>query len=323
MSNKSILVCGEALIDLFVSEGAKGLETKAVLGGSPFNVAIALSRLGQKSAFYGGLSTDSFGLSLSRKLQMEGVDLAYTVHSPRLSTISVVATDATGHPAYAFHGEGKADRDLKLDDLPDLQGDIDTLTFGSYTIAVSPVGETYLALAKREARRRIISIDPNLRPTVTPNMQQWRSRFEAFLPFANIVKASDEDLAVAYDGLTDFSPLAEAWHRLGVQLVVVTRGSKGAVGFLRGQPPLVVPGRVVNVIDTVGAGDTFHAALLTSLRRRGRLSLSELAGLNVAELRGALRYAVVASSITCTRQGADVPTAEDVEQALAQFAETE
>jgi fructokinase len=313
-----ILVCGEALIDLFVSEDPSGaLRTEAALGGSPFNVAIALSRLGLASAFYGGISSDHFGRRLADKLAAEGVDLAYVVRSERLTTISVVATDSTGHPSYSFHGEGKADRHVETYDLlPALSDDIEAITFGSYTIAVSPVAETYLALAKREAGSRTISIDPNVRPTVTPDMNEWRRRFEAFLPYADIVKASDEDLALGYGPDTDISQIVEHWHSAGPSLILVTQGPKGSTGYLRGQPPVSVPGRSVNVIDTVGAGDTFHAAVLAYLSKIGRLERSALSNLTQPELEQALRYAVTASSITCTRQGANVPTADEVQGAF-------
>ncbi len=309
-----ILVCGEALIDLFVSEDPSGaLRTEAALGGSPFNVAIALSRLGLPSAFYGGVSTDHFGRRLTDKLAAEGVGLDYVVRSERLTTISVVATDSSGHPSYSFHGEGKADRHVETYDLPPvLSDDIEAITFGSYTIAVSPVADTYLALAKREAGSRTISIDPNVRPTVTPDMNEWRRRFEAFLPYADIVKASDEDLAVGYGQDVDISQIVEQWHAAGPSLVLVTRGPDGSTGYLRGQAPVSVPGRSVDVIDTVGAGDTFHAAVLAYLSKIGRLERSALSSLTQAELEQALGYAVMASSITCTRQGADVPTADEV-----------
>jgi fructokinase len=236
-----------------------------------------------------------------------------------LTTISVVATDATGHPTYSFHGEGKADRQVTLEvPLPSLSDDIEAITFGSYTIAVSPVADTFLALAKREAGCRTISIDPNVRPTVTPDMSEWRRRFEAFLPYADIVKASDEDLATAYGTEIDVGRLAEHWHAAGPALVLVTHGQNGGTGYLRGQMPVSVPGRCIDVIDTVGAGDTFHAAVLAHLSRIGRLARPHFQGLTVAEMEQALVYAVTASSITCTRQGADVPTHAEVKKAFAE-----
>ncbi|QRM34042.1 carbohydrate kinase [Microvirga sp. VF16] len=315
-----ILVCGEALIDLFVHDGPLGcLKTEIALGGSPFNVAIALSRLGERSSFYGGISADHFGRALAESLASEDVDLAYAVRSERLTTISVVATDDTGHPAYSFHGEGKADRHVTEADLPPMLPDtIEAITFGSYTMAVAPVADAYLALARREAGRLTISVDPNVRRTVTPDLEEWRYRFEAFLPYANIVKASDEDLVTAYGPDVDVEALVRRWHTAGPSLILVTHGATGATGYLRGQMPVVVPGRKVAVVDTVGAGDTFHAAALAYLAKIGRLPHCRFQDLTVAELQQTLRYAVAASSITCTRQGANVPTDAEVQSVLGE-----
>ena len=142
-----IVVCGEALIDLFVgpAEGAE-MPARAVAGGSPFNVAIGLARLGVDSAFLGGISRDSFGALLASRLVREGVDDRFLVRTDRLSTISMVATDDNGHPSYAFHGEGAADRSLALADLPaKLPPVVRALTFGSHTMAVEPVSSAFAA----------------------------------------------------------------------------------------------------------------------------------------------------------------------------------
>jgi fructokinase len=314
-----ILVCGEALIDLFVMNEPKGrLSTEAVLGGSPFNVAVALSRLGQPASFFGGLSTDIFGQALAQKLGSEGVDLSYAVRSESLTTISVVAANEHGHPSYAFHGEGKADRQVAPVQLPPtLPESFKAITFGSYTMIVEPVGDSFLKLAEREKRRSTISIDANVRPTVTPDMSEWRSRFEAFLPHADIVKASDEDLAAAYGERESIDSLVERWHRAGPMLVMVTHGGKGAAAYLRGHQPIFVPGREVAVVDTVGAGDTFHAAVLAYLAGINRLAKPQFQNLTVPELNAAVRYAVAASSITCSRQGADLPTHQVVVDVLS------
>ena len=317
-----ILVCGEALIDLFVDgRSSSGLKTEAVAGGSPFNVAIALSRLGRGTAFCGGISQDSLGRILTQRLASEGVDLSYVVHSDRMTTISVVATDETGHPAYSFYGDGTADRQVTTADVPSRLPDaIEAITFGSYTMAVAPVADAFLALAQREGERLTISVDLNVRPTVTPDMTEWRHRFEALLPYAAIVKASDEDLAMAYGTDANIGDLIQRWQAIGPQLIMVTHGEHGATGYLRGQKPVSVPGRKVHVVNTVGAGDTFHAAALASLAGIGRLTRHQLLRLTVSELQLVLRYAVAASSLTCTRQGADVPTAAEVDSILSEDA---
>jgi len=313
-----ILVCGEALVDLFIlGENGARLAAEAVAGGSPFNVAIGLARLGCPAALCTGLSTDRFGRLLTDVLSREGVNLDYAMRTPRLTTISVVATDREGSPVYSFHGEGAADRSITVADLkPDLAPTIEAVTFGSFTLVIEPVAEAYLALAQREAGRRTIFLDPNIRPSVIGDIRNWPSRFRPFLRTATVVKASEEDIATAYGAAAPIAEVARDWMAQGPALVVVTRGSEGAVAFL-GQKIMDMPGRKVDVIDTVGAGDTFSAALLAGLRRVDRLAPARVRALDLETLGSVLSYAIIASSITCSRRGADLPTAGDVEAVLA------
>lgn len=313
-----ILVCGEALVDLFVlgEDGAR-LAAEVVAGGSPFNVAIGLARLGCPAALCTGLSTDRFGRLLTDALNKEGVNLDYAMRTPRLTTISVVATDRDGQPQYSFHGEGAADRNITVADLkPELVPEIEALTFGSFTLVVEPVAEAYLTLAQRESGRRAICLDPNIRPSVIGDLRNWPTQFRRFLRTATMVKASVEDIAIAYGAGTSIWEVARDWMAQGPALVVVTRGAEGAVAFL-GERTVDVPGRRVKVVDTVGAGDTFSAALLVGLRQAGSLTLERIGGLDTETLGSVLTYAVVASSITCSRRGADLPTAADVDAALS------
>ena len=309
----TVLVCGEAIVDLFVRLGAGDLRAEPVLGGSPFNVAVGLARLGVPTAFFGGLSADVFGASLRERLREERIDISHAVETDRLTTISVVGTDASGHPVYAFHGEGKADRSVGVDDLPKALGaDVRAVVMGSYTLAVEPVATAHLILARRESARRLISIAPNLRPTVTPDLVWWRQRFAEFLPFTGIVKASEEDLAIAYPGASH-SDLMESWFAAGVELCIVTRGAEGAVAWRPGREPLIEPGRPIEPVDTVGAGDSFHAALLARLDQFGSLSRKGVSALDDAQLSAALSFAVAASAVTCTRRGADSPTLTEMQ----------
>ncbi|WP_296710421.1 carbohydrate kinase [Rhodoblastus sp.] len=309
-----ILVCGEALVDLFVDENPdSGLAARVTLGGSPMNVAIGLARLDEKVAFCGGISSDRFGLALRRKLEAERVDLKFVIDSDRLTTISVITTDSSGQPSYSFHGEGKADREVTFSMMPNrLPDEVCALTFGSYTLAVAPVADSYLALAQREAARRVISVDPNLRPTVTPDLAAWKRRFDAFLSLADIVKASEEDIALAYGEEVQIEEVVAGWFAAGATLVLVTHGGNGATGYLKGGEKISVPGKRINVVDTVGAGDTFHAAILSYLNKSGKLTKSGVAGLTAQELGRAIDFAVTAAAITCSRQGADLPRKTEV-----------
>jgi fructokinase len=309
-----ILVCGEALIDLFLYDREEArIAAEAVAGGSPFNVAIGLSRLGCPSAFCGGLSTDSFGVFLAAVLAEEGVNLDHALRTHRLSTISVVATDADGHARYSFHGEAAADRSFAIADLkPDLPVEIGALTFGSYTLAVEPVASAYLALARREKGKRLISIDPNIRPTVIGSLAGYDQHLFKFFRTAGLIKASEEDIHLLYGKSAQIGEIARAWQKEGPTLVVITRGALGAVAFYRDQT-IEMPGRRVEVIDTVGAGDSFHAAFLAWIHREHGVRPDILENLSVDSLRRALHYAIIASSITCSRRGALLPNRSDVD----------
>ena len=313
-----ILVCGEALIDMFVGAKADGsLSAEPVAGGSPYNVAIGLSRLGSRSGFFSGLSKDSFGTLLAGRLAREGVDLSWSPRLANPTTLVIVSTDAAGVPAYRFIGDGAADRSLTLADLPPTFGaDVKAITFGSLSMGVEPSGSTYLALAEREKGKRVISIDPNLRASVVGDIGRWRVRQDRFIATANIVKASVEDIEGTYGHSATVSNVAEGWLRLGPALVVITRGGDGASAYCAGGT-VEIPGRKVKVVDTVGAGDTFHAALLNQFERTGRLTPAGLSSLSKDVLTQALRFATAAAAVTCTRRGADMPSLADAEAELA------
>ncbi|WP_186420179.1 carbohydrate kinase [Bosea sp. CS1GBMeth4] len=312
-----ILVCGEALVDLFLDppEGAQ-MAGRAVAGGSPFNVAIGLARLGVPAGFLGAISRDGIGAMLAERLRQEGVETRFIARSDRLSTISAVATGADGQPSYGFHGEGAADRFLMPADLPAaLPPEVEALSFGSYSMAVEPTGSTLALLAVREQGRLAISVDPNLRPGVVPDMALWARAAERFYRVATIVKASEEDVRIAWGGRLSLQDAAAYWLGLGAKLVVITRGAEGAVGFCAaGQVELAA--RPVAVRDTVGAGDSFHAALLARLSQTGRLGLDTVAALDLSALRELLAYAATAAAITVGRHGADPPCASEVRSKL-------
>ncbi|WP_372425721.1 carbohydrate kinase family protein [Salinarimonas chemoclinalis] len=317
-----ILVCGEALIDLFVGDDdGTALAARAVPGGSPFNVAIALARLGRETGFCGGLSTDRFGEVLAGRLARDGVDLSLAPRLPAPTTIGVVAPRPNGDVSYAFHGHGAADRSITGADLPAaLPEGVRALAFGSFSLAVDPAGAAYLALARREAERRVVSLDPNLRAMVTPDLAAWRARLADFLAVADIVKASGEDLADGFgiDPADEAALAAWAEARLagGARLVVATLGAAGVRAFLRtaqGTAMRAVAGRSVTVADTVGAGDTLHAGLLARLDARGLLDRAGLERLAPDDVADALDFAVRAASITCERPGANPPTLAEVE----------
>ncbi|MBC7393738.1 MAG: carbohydrate kinase, partial [Variovorax sp.] len=289
------VVCGEALMDVYAGESTPtGLSFDARIGGSPFNVAVGLARLGRPVALLTGLSTDSAGERLLTALQDEQVDTSLLLRSDAPSTLSVISLDAHGVPRYAFHGTGAADRQITLDTLPALPPTTRVLQFGSYALVVEPVGSALLALAAREHAQRLIAYDPNVRLNVEPDLSRWRAVVEQMVALSHFVKVSDEDLALLYPRETP-EQVAARWIAVGVSLVTVTRGGRGASSWTR-NAKVDVPSLPVKVVDTVGAGDTFQAALLSWLDEQDKLSASTMASLDTQALEAMLKFASKASS---------------------------
>ena len=300
-----IVVSGEALLDVFAAgDTPTGMSLDARIGGSPLNVAIGLARLGQPVAFFGALSSGFLGDRLLAALQTEGVGADCTLRVDAPATLGLVGLDARGVPSYAFYGEGAADRQLPLSALDRVPA-AEAYHFGSYAMVVEPVAATQRALVERECRRSTIAYDPNIRLTVEPDLQRWHETLQWMLPRTHILKVSDEDLGLLYPG-RDPATLAAQWLAAGVALVVVTRGRAGAWAWTAAQHVAAAP-VAVEVIDTVGAGDTFQAALLTALAERSQLAPSALRRLSLADLQAALQFATRAAAITCSRRGANLP----------------
>lgn len=306
-----IVVAGEALMDVYEAGSTPtGAMLDARMGGSPFNVAIGLARLGLPTAFYGGISTGVLGDRLAGALAEEGVDLAAAVRLDAPTTLALVGLRPNGVPDYAFYGHGAADRSLTLDTLDRVPAAA-AYHFGSYSMVVEPTASTLLALARRESGRAVISWDPNVRPTVEPDPQVWRDLFHRMVPLCGLIKVSDEDLRHLWPG-ADPAALAGEWRAAGVGLVVVTRGGEGVTAFTAAGR-LDRPARRVAVVDTVGAGDTFQAALLTALAEGGLLTPDGLGRLGGEPLAAILDFAGRAAALTCTRRGADLPRRAELE----------
>ncbi|MDM0058059.1 carbohydrate kinase family protein [Variovorax fucosicus] len=300
------VVCGEALMDVYMGESTPvGMLLDARIGGSPLNVAQGLARLERPVAFLCGLSTDALGERLFASLQAERVDTSLLLRSDAPSTLSVVSVDAGGVPRYAFHGNGAADRQLTPANLPALPPATRVLQFGSYALAVEPVGSTLRALAARERERCLIAYDPNVRLNVEPDLAHWREVVELMASLAHLVKVSDEDLGLLYPAETP-EQVAARWLAGGTALVAITRGSKGSSAWTAAAQA-DAPAQPVQVIDTVGAGDTFQAALLTWLDEHDALTPAALAALDARQLEALLRFATQAAAITCSRRGANMP----------------
>jgi fructokinase len=300
------IVCGEALFDVFATGATRtGLAFDGRIGGSPFNVALGLARLGQPVGFCGAIGTGFAGERLMQALADEGINADAVARVDAPTTLSLVGLDAASVPSYAFYGHGGADRQLRPEHLASVPVAARVFHFGSYAMVVQPVGATQRALVERECRRSVISYDPNIRLTVEPDLALWRETLQWMLPRTHLLKVSDEDLALLYPEQS-IEAFAAAALAAGTPLVVVTRGAAGAVGFTA-RDTVRMPPVPVAVADTVGAGDTFQAALLTWLAEAGRLDASAIAALDADALRQALGFAARAAAITCSRRGADLP----------------
>lgn len=304
------LVCGEALFDFFSEDDASGLASKvnfkAIAGGSPFNVAVGLRRLGVDAALLAGLSTDYLGRRLRQVLQEEGVRADYLVDFAAPTTLAMVALGANGSPQYSFRGEGCADRQLRLEHLPNLGAEVRGLHIGSYSLVVQPIADTLLALVQRESGQRLISLDPNVRLNPEPDIERWRSRVATLVELADLIKVSDEDLRLLYPQ-QDPAQVIDGWLQHRCQLVFLTRGGDGATVFSRRHGTWSVPAAAVKIADTVGAGDTFQAALITWLTEQGLDSIEGVRSLEREHIDGMLKFAVQAAALTCSKTGPDLP----------------
>ena len=300
-----IVCCGEALIDMLpaVSQAGKAALTPHA-GGALFNTSIALGRLGVPVEFFTGLSTDLFGCQLRDALSASRVGLRYARFSARPTTLAF-AHIVDGHATYTFYDEGTAGRMLAKADLPALEDGVAAMLFGAVSLISEPCGSTYEALMRREAERRVTMLDPNIRPAFITDRNAYVERVRRMMAHADIVKLSDEDLAwFGEDG--NMEEIARRWLDGGPKLVIVTRGSQGAIGYTRHFTVSAAPPPVA-VVDTVGAGDTFNAGLLAALHEQGTLGKEAIASLSQEAARRALDLGVRAAAVTVSRAGADPP----------------
>jgi len=299
-----ILCCGEALIDMIPTTAEGEPAFRPLSGGSVFNSAIALGRLGVPVSFFSGLSDDLFGSLLQEKLRESHVDLSHAVISARPTTLAFAKIE-NGNASYFFYDENTAGRMLTEFDLPTLGPDIETLLFGGISLVSEPCGSAYESLLHREAPHRLIMVDPNIRSNYIQDAERHRGRLQRLFASSDIVKVSDDDLR----WIAPEIPLQEAIANLlatGPKLVVLTSGEQGASAFWNGGN-VSVPVVPVQVADTVGAGDTFNAGFLAALRDAGALSKNSFANPDAEVIADALAFAAKVASITVSRVGANPP----------------
>ena len=288
----SIWVCGEVLIDI--------LPTGPVVGGGPANTAKALARLGHDVHFIDGISSDAYGQSARAELLRDGVNLDLALTSDKPTCTATVSLDAQGVASYEFLIDGTATFDFHSSWLPDpYRFQPQVLHIGTLVTVIEPGASALYDWAMQVAEFAPIVFDPNIRPSVQPDRDLYEAAVEKWAALSAVIKVSDDDLAWLFPNQS-IDDVANRWISDGVFLVVVTRGANGLVGFTA-DGRVEVPGVKVDVVDTVGAGDTVGAIVVEAMASHG---LVELRGDVLKEV---LSRAAGAAAITCSRQGAQPP----------------
>jgi len=313
-----LLSCGDALIDFLPVKSVDGRDAIVpVAGGSCLNIAVGMARLGAPAGFVGGISTDLFGRMIADHASASQVELRYATRSEHQTTLAFVRTIG-GEPQYAFYDEATASRNwiYRRGWIP--FDEIEAIHVGSTTLADHHGAAQALAMVGDARGSVTISFDPNCRPKLVKHRARYVEQMDAFAAAADIVRMSDVDFEFLYGG-SDYAGRAKSLIKAGASLVVVTRGIGGVQAWHREAGAAEVQAPTVDVVDTIGAGDSFQAALLFALRAIGRIGRQALAQMNSEELGRVLSFASSCAAFTCARAGADPPRQSEVGAALSRL----
>lgn len=300
-----ILVCGDCLIDFMPARLGDGRDGYfPAVGGSCLNIAVAAGRLGAPVGFVSGVSTDMFGEMILDHMRASNVDVSRVTRSGRETTLAFVRYHGT-QASYAFYDDNSAARMWTFEPARVPLGGVQCLHFGSTTLINEPSAGETRRLVEAARARATIAVDPNCRPSLVADPPSYRTRMEGLIALGDIVRVSTEDLAYLRPGGA-YDEAAAQWLKGGARLVIVTDGAAGATAYSRAGKVHRLA-KTTAVVDTIGAGDTFHAAFLVRLLEAGLLDRDRLAGITEAEIAGALDFAAAAAAITCSRPGADPP----------------
>jgi fructokinase len=309
-----MILCGcENLIDFIQQPGGGTTQLfRAVPGGSPYNFCKALARQGVRVGYLTPFSSDALGERLATGLAAEGVELlGGRSDGP---TCLAMVTVADGQPSYQFYREGTADRDITLPRLrAAIPADAKALHIGSIALAGGPDAYVWEALftGARDAGL-LTTLDPNVRPMVVAGYHDYRARLDRLMSTADLIKLSDEDLRwISPDADLD-SAASAIFDAARPGLLILTKGGDGAVGWARAGKVAVPAAPVRQIVDTVGAGDTFMAKLLAGLAHREALSRTALEALPLAKVDALMAEAARAAAVTCSREGCDPPYLADL-----------
>lgn len=306
-----LIACGDALIDFVPTRSAEGREAvMPAVGGSCLNVAIGMARLGAPTGFVGGISTDMFGRMIADHAAASNVDLSLATRSDHQTTLAFVRIVA-GESNYAFYDAETATRNwiYRRGTIP--FDTVEALHVGSTTLVNDQGAAETKALIADARASSTISLDPNCRPNLVRDKPAYLARMAEFAGSADLIKMSDVDFAYLF-GEEPYEQRASALLGQGTSLVVITRGNSGAIGWHARAGQVEVAAPKVVVVDTIGAGDSFQAALLFALHKQGRLARPQLKDIGADELRRALSFAANCAGLTCTRPGADPPWSHEI-----------
>jgi len=313
-----LLSCGDALIDFLPVKAVDGRDAAVpVAGGSCLNIAVGMARLGAAAGFVGGISTDLFGRMIADHALASQVDLRYAVRSGHQTTLAFVRTVA-GEPQYAFYDEATASRNWIYRRRSMAFDEVEAIHVGSTTLVNDDGAAQARAMIDDAGASVTISFDPNCRPALVRHKARYVEQMDAFAAAADIVRMSDVDFEFLYGG-SDYAGRAKSFIEAGASLVVITRGIDGAQAWHGKAGMVEVRAPTVAVVDTIGAGDSFQAALLFALRALGRIGAEALMEMNPDELGRALTFASICAAFTCGRAGADPPRGTDVSFELSRL----
>ncbi|RYF82930.1 MAG: carbohydrate kinase [Comamonadaceae bacterium] len=311
-----IALIGEALIDFTATPGG-ALQFQGHVGGALLNSAVAAARLGMPVGYITQLSTDLFGERLLAHLQHNGIDTAHVLRSEAPSTLAFVQRSAHTN-RYAFYMQGTADVLWAPAELPPLPASCRWLHYGSNLLTREPSGARVLDFVRAQRGQRLRMFDPNARPGLIADLAAWRARCLECVAECELLKLSDEDAALLAPGQA-LDAAAQAWLAAGPTAVLLTRGAQGATLYRPGAAPLQVAPPPVQVVDTIGAGDTFAAALSVALLDQGVQDVATLTALADNAWGAVLRFAATAAALNCAREGTDPPRRAEVEARLAEW----
>lgn len=305
-----ILCCGEALIDMILQPGGGGYVPH--VGGAVLNTAVALGRLGVTVGLVTGLSSDPFGQLIEEALNQSHVSTDFAVRSNRNTTLAFVHLE-DGQATYTFYDDNTATRAIAATDMPKVPDDTEAVFFGGISLCNPPVADSLLDLALAQPADRLVMADPNIRPSFVSDHAGYRARLTALLGRADIVKLSDDDIDWLIEGDASIPEKGQAVLAMGPKLLLLTRGGEGSTAYQAGGGEVHVPASRVEIVDTVGAGDTFNAGCLAALRAAGALRRDALASLDADTLTQMLTFAGRAAAVTVSRAGANPPWAHELD----------